>query len=206
VHHINWQLYQKLASLDEEQLANSDETNPPSKQTELAMLEHEIAFITKGEHDIAARCFSADASSAELPTLDVPLNDFAISLKTREMLVSSIEQHEAGVHMKRSELERQRRLLHQDEETWRNLKDVRRGLEAKRARLIQKEEEAQDRGSALDALRQRVKAVEGSLARFLTLVIEICDSLYEDRDRSKSMQLKHLVDVSRSKPPLVTLS
>lgn len=110
--------------------------------------------------------------------------------------MSSIEQHEFGMQIKRAELERQRRLLYQDEDLCKNLREMQRGLEARKARLIRKEEEAQDHGSALGALRQRVKAVEESLAGFLSLVIEMCDNLYEDRDKSKSMQLKHLVDVS----------
>lgn len=135
---------------------------------------------------------------ADLPNLDAPLNDFAITLKTRAILASSIEQHQAGVNAKRVELERQRRLLQQDEDIRRNLKDVRIGLEAKKARLIQKEEEAQDQGSALQLLRLRVATVETSLGRFLAAVIEICDSLYDDRNKAKREQLKHLIDVSSS--------
>lgn len=133
----------------------------------------------------------------DLPNLDPPLNDFAISLVTRGILASSIEQHDTVLTSKQFELDKERLLLEQDEEIYHNLKDVRKGLETKRERLIQKADERRNDGNALRALQNRVDNVEISLERFLKSVIEISNSLYDDREADKREQLKHLIDVSR---------
>lgn len=98
--------------------------------------------------------------------------------------------------MKQADLENERRLFKRDEEIYHQLKNVQKGLEAKRDRLLQKADEKKDDRNALRALQSRVDDVESSLERFLKSVIEICNSLYDDRQANKREQLKHLIDVS----------
>ena len=123
------------------------------------------------------------------------------------MLSSSIAEHEAGLLSKKATLQRETRLLQSDEEICGQLDDVREGLEAKLAKLVEAEEE--NEATSLASLRGKIDSTEASLSRFLASLIQTSNSLYSDRDSEKREQLRHLIDVSpallRRRPPL-TLS
>lgn len=141
--------------------------------------------------------------SAELPRLDAPQNSFILSLLTRDILSTSIEECTAGIHLKRKDLEKEKYHLRQDEETWQQLQDVQEGLEIRKEKLRQRSAEKQDPKSVIKTLRKDAAAAGSNTKSLMTFLIQFCDTLYEeDKEITEQKfrmgyQLRHLIDVSR---------
>jgi hypothetical protein len=164
------------------------------------MLEHEIEKLSTGEllADIRMmrRCLNTKASMpSDLPRLDPPQTDFITSLLTRNLLSSSIEQCQAGVTMKRKELDKEKRLLQEDEQTLQSLRDVRRGLELKEVRMMERKKRESNQQSAVQKLQLDVETVEESMGDLMNSLIEFCNNLFDEQNMNKRLQLRHLVDV-----------
>jgi hypothetical protein len=120
------------------------------------------------------------------------------------MLSTSVEELEAGIISKQKELENERALLRQDEETRHQLSLVQDGLEARGETLRLRRAEKQDSKSAMKKLKRESAALERDMKTLMTSLMQFCDTLFEedkdvlDQRSRRGYQLRHLIDVSRS--------
>lgn len=132
----------------------------------------------------------------DLPQLKPPMNDMAMNLYTRSILESSIEQHEAGLVFKRQDLQEEQNRLEQDEAIWHQLQEVEKGLEMRKLRLIEKENQRRTPGDLTQTMQNKINTVEENINELLSSLISISDSLFSEEEGDKRRQLRHLIDVS----------
>ncbi|UZJ51576.1 hypothetical protein CBS101457_000896 [Exobasidium rhododendri] len=184
---VEWEkVHRKLASLETTSSQHSDAATSSltAKEVELSMLEHEIHKL-----------------SEDLPRLQPAQNDFVLSLLTRSLVAISIEQTEEGIISKRNDLQKEQNLLRQDEETWRQIRNVQKGLELRREKLRRKRDQREDPESVIVSLKRDAVALESSTKSLMATLMLFCDNLFEeDKEISdvkarRGYQLRHLIDV-----------